>query len=78
MSEPNEQPLFALMGDDPIAPHLVVMWACIKNGDTAGALNELNTIVQDYGEEYEQRPASQDVIAHAIAVAEAMEAWQGG
>lgn len=76
--EAAQQPLFALMGEDPIAPNMVVMWACFKNGDVAGALNEFNSIVQDHAETYENNPVPEDVVQNAVACAEAMEAWQEG
>jgi hypothetical protein len=78
MSEAVEQPLFALMGDDPIAPPMVNMWACFKNGDLAGALGEFNHIAQEIAPMYEDAPAPEDVVQGAVACAEAMQAWQEG
>jgi hypothetical protein len=72
----QDEPMFTLLARDPAASHLVVMWACIRNGDTEGALQEFNSIVQDIGPTYAEFPEKPEKIAEAIAVAEAMEAWR--
>ena len=76
MSEAVEQPLFALMADDPIAPNLVLVWACVKNGDAHGALDEFNRMIQEKAQLYEDTPAPDEVVQGAVACAEAMEEWQ--
>lgn len=75
MSEPVEKPLFALHADDDCAPHLVMMWACFKNGDLAGALDEFNRLAQDVLPKYEDNPADPEVVQGAVGCAEAMEDW---
>lgn len=77
MSEAVEQPMFPLMGDDPIAPPMVIMWACFKNGDLEGALDEFNRIAQDFVGQYAESPADPATVANAVACAEAMEEWAG-
>lgn len=68
-------PSFFLVAGDPLAPHLTVMWACFMNGDLAGALNEFNTMAQDFEPSDAEIEARQGDIAMAVDVADQMEAW---
>lgn len=74
----EDSPAFTLVTGDPIAPAMVVMWACFRNGDLAGALDEFNRIAQDHVDTFADNPTPEAVVQGAVAVAEAMEEWQGG
>lgn len=69
----REAPSFTLLGEDPLSPKLVMIWACVKNGDLAGALDEFNAIAQDIIPEFEENPIPDDAVQEAVAIAEAME-----
>lgn len=44
-AEPDE-PMFILLGRDPLAPALVKIWAAMRRGDLGVALNEFNDMAQ--------------------------------
>lgn len=66
-------PVFILTARDEFAPHLVMIWACLRNGDLEGALNEFNTLVQEHAGPYCEDP-QEDLAKEAVEIAEAMEA----
>jgi len=69
-------PAFCLTADDELSPPMVMMWACFKNGDLHGALEEFNTIAQDIMGDEGFEPSPDSVVQAAVAVAEEMEAIQ--
>lgn len=75
-ADPDE-PMFILLGRDPLAPSLVLMWACFANGDVVGALAEFNHVAQEILPQFEDKPTSEDKLKEAVACAEAMEEMQG-
>jgi hypothetical protein len=75
LSEQMQIPSFLLTADDPIAPHMVVMWACFMNGDVVGALGEFNAIVQDFDPDESDVIANAERVAAAVTVGEEMEGW---
>lgn len=69
-------PAFVLTAEDPLSPRLVMIWACVKNEDIIGALDEFNAIVQEIvgAEDFERAP--DPVVQAAVQIAEDMEAMQ--
>ena len=74
-AEPSLGPSFLLEAADPLAPGLVLMWACFVVGDLAGALDAFNGLAQSEDvEAYEENPQEEAGQA-AVAIAQQMAAW---
>ena len=70
-----DAPSFTLTAEDPFAAGLVMLWACLRNGDTAGALDELNNLVQsEAAQAFEDAPDAENA-DQARALSEQMEDW---
>ena len=68
-------PSFLLEAADPLAPGLVLMWACLVNGDVLGALDAFNSLAQSADvEAYEENPQEEAGQA-AVAIAQEMAKW---
>jgi hypothetical protein len=66
-AEPDE-PLFTLLARDPLAPHLVRMWAKARGGDLLGALEDYVALIHAAGSAYWQ---AQDAVHVTQKVREA-------
>lgn len=71
----DDEPLFTLLARDQLAPHLVLIWACIRGGDPITALDEFNRMVQDHIVTYDPE-AEKGKVQEAAACAESMQDWR--
>lgn len=70
-----DAPAFTITADDPFAAGLVMLWACLRNGDTAGALDEFNSLVQsESAQGFEGNPDTANA-DRAADLAQQMEDW---
>lgn len=70
-----DEPLFTLLARDPLAPHLVKMWAMMRKGQPLQALDIFNNMVCTIGNKYIDSPSNVEKIDEANACAEDMIAW---
>ena len=75
--EPGE-PIFVLRARDPLAPHMVALWAALRIGDTASAVSIFSDTVSDPGYYYRNTPKghNEEKISSASAKAKEMNAWR--
>lgn len=74
-AESSAVPSFTIDAEDPIASGLVMIWACFRNGDLAGALREFNDLAQSEAvQAFEDAPDEANA-ARAVTLAEDMEDW---
>jgi len=57
--EPGE-PVFILRGRDPLAAHIVALWAALRKGDTASAVSIFADTVADPGYDYRAKAIETD------------------
>lgn len=78
------EPKFTLLARDPLAPHMVALWAALRKGDTASAVVLFGDMVADPAYEYRNQlikfgelpEAAKDKIASASAIAKEMNEWR--
>jgi len=73
------EPVFILRGRDPLAAHLVALWAAIRKGDTASAVSIHADLIVDPAHKYRVDPssrASAEKLASACDVSREMVAWR--
>lgn len=71
----SDEPLFTLLARDPLAPHLVKMWAMMRQGQPLKALDAFNNMVCTVGNKYIDSPSNSEKIDEAVSCAVDMEAW---
>lgn len=70
-----DEPMFTLLGRDPLAAGLVRIWAQLREGHGFAAIGTLIGLIQNEGFRYSIEPTRGDKIAEAVFCAAAMEAW---
>ncbi len=78
--EPGE-PIFVLRARDPLAPHMVTLWAALRNGDVSSALSIFSDTVSDpahgYHLDYLEEGSPRDPkVSSASAKAQEMNKWR--
>lgn len=68
-------PTFTIDARDPLAAGVVMMWACFRNGDLAGALAEFNDLAQSEAAKGFEDAPDENNAARAVELSEAMEEW---
>ena len=73
-AEPDE-PMFVLLGRDPVAPFLVSLWAKIRYGDAEAAFYVFQKMCKTLIPKYDAAP-DVDKVAEATDCAMAMREWR--
>ena len=75
--EPGE-PVFVLRARDPLAPHLIALWAALRKGDTASAVSIFSDTVSDPAYYYRNAPNGyqSEKVLSASAKAKEMNKWR--
>lgn len=72
-----DEPMFVLLARDPLADRLVELWAEIRGGNTFGALDVFNSLLQSEDAcRYIMSPTDPDKIAEARACVESMRDYR--
>lgn len=73
----HDEPKFTLLARDPIAAHMVALWAALRKGDTVSALGIFSDTVTDPAYQYSHTGATnEDKLKSACDIAREMIAWR--
>lgn len=74
-SAEDDEHIFVLRANDPLASHFVDLWAAISAGEIIKAVGHFWGIVLNFGDRYQQYPRDEAKIAEATRTAEDMRDW---
>lgn len=73
----EDEPKFTLLARDPLAAHMVALWAALRSGNVASALCIFADTVGDPGYEYQNFPEPSEVkISSACDISREMNKWR--
>lgn len=71
------EPKFTLLARDPLAAHMVALWAAMRKGDTASAVIIFSDMVADPGYNYRvKREAEDGKLSSACDISRSMLIWR--
>lgn len=71
-----DEPMFVLLGRDPLAAQLVRIWARIRLNELAGAEEEFRALIEDAGTRY-HTPDEEKALS-ALGLADHLAEWHQG
>lgn len=70
------EPKFTLLARDPLAAHLVALWAALRKGDTASAVAIFADTVSDPAYIYRNKTDSYEKVSSACDISRNMLHWR--